>query len=155
MRKYLLGSALVLFQVLGIRSLALPETNSTPGSMVVDVGYAQYQGRQTRNNTMVYLGIPYAEPPLGPLRFQKTVPLDTKRITEQAQGAVVDATQYANFCIQGALCEHSRLCLMCCNGQAYMWLKLSVISEVQGPRTVFMWIFMHLSTRPRVASYPY
>ncbi|KAL0578987.1 hypothetical protein V5O48_003027 [Marasmius crinis-equi] len=70
---------------------------------VVDTGYAQYLGNRTFSNAVAYLGIPYAEPPLGDLRFRAPLPLNRTRITEQSNGQVIDATQYPDFCIQGSI----------------------------------------------------
>ncbi|KIK34881.1 hypothetical protein CY34DRAFT_812584 [Suillus luteus UH-Slu-Lm8-n1] len=70
----------------------------------VDVGYVTYLGNQTYPNSVAYLGIPYAEPPVGDLRFRATVPLNTTRVSEEANlngEAVVNATYYPDFCIQG------------------------------------------------------
>ncbi|KAF7350824.1 Aldolase-II domain-containing protein [Mycena sanguinolenta] len=74
---------------------------SSPGN-VVDTGYAQYRGNQSFPNTVAYLGIPYAEPPLGELRFRAPLPLNTSRVAAEAGGKVIDATTYPNFCIQGS-----------------------------------------------------
>lgn len=68
---------------------------------IVDTVYAKYQGNRTFPNTVAYLGIPYAEPPLGDRRFRAPVPLDTGRIASSSKSTVVDATKYPDFCIQG------------------------------------------------------
>lgn len=68
---------------------------------IVDVGYAKYLGNRTFPNTVAYLGIPYAEPPLGDRRFRAPLPLDTARISRTSGGEVIDARQNPDFCIQG------------------------------------------------------
>ncbi|KAK0193361.1 alpha/beta-hydrolase [Armillaria mellea] len=70
--------------------------------LIVDTGYAMYRGNLSYPDTVAYLGIPYAEPPLGDHRFRAPVPLDTGRIASEANGAVLDATSYPDFCIQGS-----------------------------------------------------
>ncbi|TRM68298.1 Alpha/Beta hydrolase protein [Schizophyllum amplum] len=83
--------------------LALACFHSTRGSptrrgddLIVDLGYAQYRGNLTYPDTVSYLGVPYAQPPVGDLRFRAPVPLDTTGNT-----TVVDATKYPDFCVQG------------------------------------------------------
>lgn len=88
------GKALVAF--------AAPDLfSSGSGADVVDTGYAKYRGNRAHSNTIAYLGIPYAEPPLGDRRFRAPLPLNTARIRSEAKGKVVDASAYPNFCIQG------------------------------------------------------
>lgn len=65
----------------------------------VDTGYAVYLGNHSLPNTAAFLGIPYAEPPVGERRFRAPLPLDTSRL--RSQKGTVDATKYPDFCIQG------------------------------------------------------
>ena len=68
---------------------------------IVDTGYAKYLGNRSYTNTVAYLGIPYAEPPIGDLRFRAPLPLNKTRATLITGGSVVDSTKYPDFCIQG------------------------------------------------------
>ncbi|KAF9522500.1 alpha/beta-hydrolase [Crepidotus variabilis] len=81
------------------------EEVAKPALFIVDTGYAKYLGNQTYPNAVAYLGIPYAEPPLGIRRFRKPLPLDKRRVKKEALAAghdgVVDARSYPEFCIQG------------------------------------------------------
>ncbi|KIJ16343.1 hypothetical protein PAXINDRAFT_132242 [Paxillus involutus ATCC 200175] len=85
-----------------LSTLLLPKDalTSTTGP-TVNVGYATYLGNQSYPNTVAYLGVPYAEPPVGDLRFRETVPLNTARLRKEASGQVVNATYYPDFCVQG------------------------------------------------------
>ncbi len=82
-----------------IFALGSPASSS---AFVVNTGYAKYLGNHSYPNTVAFLGIPYAEPPVGERRFRAPLPLNTTRITSEAKGAVIDATEYPNFCIQGS-----------------------------------------------------
>ena len=83
---------------------ALPSiTGETRRGPTVDVGYATYIGNRSYPDTVAYLGIPYAEPPVGDRRFRATVPLNTTRVSEEVGGQVVDATYYPEFCVQGII----------------------------------------------------
>ncbi|KAI0359511.1 alpha/beta-hydrolase [Trametes cingulata] len=70
---------------------------------IIDLGYAKYLGNLTFPNTVAYLGLPYAEPPVGERRFRAPLPLDTARITRETKGKVVNATVYPEFCVQGTI----------------------------------------------------
>ena len=78
---------------------------------IVDLGYAKYRGNNTNEETVSYLGIPYAQPPLGELRWRAPVPLDT---TEPAN-EVTDATEYPDFCIQGTTGG------VLCRSELFLW----------------------------------
>ncbi|KAF7289183.1 Aldolase-II domain-containing protein [Mycena indigotica] len=69
---------------------------------IVDLGYARYLGNLSFPNTVAFLGLPYAEPPLDNLRFRAPLPLNTARLAIEAKGRVIDATQYPDFCVQGS-----------------------------------------------------
>ncbi|KAF9041726.1 alpha/beta-hydrolase [Hymenopellis radicata] len=77
----------------------------TAGSdtFVVDTGYAKYLGNHTLPNTVAYLGIPYAEPPLAERRYRAPLPLNTTRITLDSGNQLIDARSYPDFCIQGTV----------------------------------------------------
>ncbi|KAL0946091.1 hypothetical protein HGRIS_012357 [Hohenbuehelia grisea] len=68
---------------------------------IIDLGYARYSGNRSFPNTIAFLGIPYAEPPVGDLRFRSPRPLNTSRISEQFRGHNIDASEYPDFCVQG------------------------------------------------------
>ncbi|KAF8960057.1 Alpha/Beta hydrolase protein [Flammula alnicola] len=74
---------------------------ATSQADIIDTGYAKYLGNRSYPNTVAYLGIPYAEPPLGDRRFRAPLPLNKARVAAETKGSVVDATKYPNFCIQG------------------------------------------------------
>ncbi|KAI0795489.1 alpha/beta-hydrolase [Abortiporus biennis] len=84
---------------LTLTSLSLP---SAPTAEIVDLGYAKYLGNRSYPNTISYLGIPYAEPPLGEQRWRAPLPLNTARVQKASGGKVVNATVYPDPCIQGS-----------------------------------------------------
>lgn len=67
---------------------------------VVDLGYAKYRGNVSFPNTVAFLGLPYAEPPLGERRWRAPLPLDTARVSRQSKGRIIDASKNPSFCIQ-------------------------------------------------------
>jgi hypothetical protein len=88
---------------------------AAPAGDIIDTGYAKYLGNRTYPNTVAYLGVPYAEPPLGNLRFRAPLPLDKARVARQSKGNVIDVTKNPAFCIQGTTGCKSQLGL-CVSG---------------------------------------
>ncbi|KAF9460346.1 alpha beta-hydrolase [Collybia nuda] len=90
---------------LGVISNFILQVLSVSGRDIIDTGYAKYLGNRTYSNAVAYLGIPYAEPPIGQRRFRAPLPLNTTRIksTHYSNGGVIDATKYPDFCIQGPI----------------------------------------------------
>ncbi|PTU23806.1 hypothetical protein P175DRAFT_0496936 [Aspergillus ochraceoroseus IBT 24754] len=60
--------------------------------VVVDLGYARYSGQALSNGVAQWLGVRYAEPPLGPLRF--AAPQDPEDIE-----GIQDASEHGPLCI--------------------------------------------------------
>lgn len=122
--------AMRLLSSLGLLSLAYVTTANT----VVDLGYARYRGNLSNPNTVAYLGLPYAEPPVGNLRWRAPLPLNTARVSKEAHGAVVDATVYPEFCIQGTTGCGSAYSVILCTYVSREWTQL-VMPEVRVVRT--------------------
>lgn len=76
---------LYLLPIFTTSVLALP---AEPNTAVVDLGYSSYQGTILDNGVSRWLGIRYAAPPVGDLRFR--APKDpTKTTTLQIADAVI------------------------------------------------------------------
>ena len=90
----------LLIQILLFTGL-LSLSSRTRAGNVVDLGYAKYRGNVSLPNAVAFLGLPFAEPPVGERRWRAPLPLDTARVSYQSRGAVIDATSYPEFCVQG------------------------------------------------------
>ncbi|KAG6915818.1 hypothetical protein DXG01_009692 [Tephrocybe rancida] len=86
-----------------IASLTLTGFSQKIPSPIIDTGYAKYLGSRTFPNVVAYLGVPYAERPLGERRFRAPLPLNASRVSHEAKGSVIDATKYPAFCVQGTV----------------------------------------------------
>ncbi|KAL4883635.1 Alpha/Beta hydrolase protein [Aspergillus karnatakaensis] len=76
--------------LLAVLSLLFAAASAT--EPLVDLRYTQYQGKALPNGISQWLGIRYAAPPLGPLRFS------APRDPEEVYG-VQDASQHGSLCI--------------------------------------------------------
>lgn len=85
-------------------STALPALTSPLGP-VVNLGFAAYAGNDTSpagqsHSTVTFFGnIPYAQPPVGNLRFRAPRPLD-EMIRDPARAPIIDARDWGAPCIQ-------------------------------------------------------
>ncbi|KAF9266446.1 alpha/beta-hydrolase [Marasmius fiardii PR-910] len=84
--------------------LALLPFHRNPYSLpenVVDVGYTRYtSSNRLGDYSIAYLGVSYAEPPIGVRRFRSPLPLN--EINEKwNEKNLVDVSSYPNSCIQG------------------------------------------------------
>ena len=86
----------------GLLRLAAGAGNSAAAPDVVDLGYVKYRGNLSYPDTVAYLGVPYAEPPLGERRWRVPLALNTTRVSSEAAGQIVDLTTNPDFCIQGS-----------------------------------------------------
>lgn len=77
---------------------------TSPLGPVVDLGYAAFAGNSTspsgilNSNVTFFGGIPYAEPPLGDLRWRAPKNLDENATTQD--GKIMDARNWGPPCIQ-------------------------------------------------------
>lgn len=78
-------SAFCLF----LATLAAP-----PASLVVRTTSGTFKGFSAGNGTEKWLGVPFAQPPVGPLRFKAPVPITN------APQAVKEASTFGNACPQ-------------------------------------------------------
>ncbi|TBU39675.1 alpha/beta-hydrolase [Dichomitus squalens] len=69
---------------------------------VVDLGYVKYRGNLSYPDTVAYLGVPYAEPPMGERRWRAPLALNTSRVSSEAGGQTVNLTTNPDFCVQGS-----------------------------------------------------
>ncbi|CAM4656531.1 unnamed protein product [Caretta caretta] len=90
---------LLAFPYLLLLSLLGPSSGSDDDGTVVLTTSGPIRGKllQVGSSTVTaFLGIPYAEPPVGALRFQKPIP-------HQPWGQILEATSFSNDCLQSPL----------------------------------------------------
>ena len=96
-----IAATLVLLTSLSllVEATYLSRETTTIQPRIVDTGYALYRGNLTGSFSLAFLGVPYAEPPIGNLRFRAPVPLDTAKLKSNKR--LFDARSYPDFCVQG------------------------------------------------------
>ncbi|KAG7090039.1 hypothetical protein E1B28_011659 [Marasmius oreades] len=90
-------SVLVLLHAIFLSPTAGLATRSVQGPLDVRLEIGTYRGT-TVNETEQWLGIPYATPPLGKLRFKPPVPLKPTPTRKDAR--VTDASKFSDACPQ-------------------------------------------------------
>ncbi|KAJ5815255.1 hypothetical protein N7474_007032 [Penicillium riverlandense] len=90
---------IAIFQtVVALSALCIAERHST--SAVKNLGYATYQGyHNSTSNINSWYGIRYAQPPIGPLRWQP--PQDIEADNNYSPSRPIKATDHGPACIQG------------------------------------------------------
>lgn len=78
----------------GLFGAIFPETVLAASSLDVNLTSGTFRGVSTSNGTDAWLGIPFAQPPIGPLRFKAPHP-----ITQPSQ-VIQDASQFGDACPQ-------------------------------------------------------
>lgn len=84
----------ILLAFLAAQTVYSACTDSVDDDLIVDTELFTVKGMVSPNSTAVriFKGVPYAEPPIGALRFRPPV-------TKKKTSALIDATRYAPVCI--------------------------------------------------------
>lgn len=99
-------ASLIGLTILAFSSLCRANSQFVPPGPQVDVGYVSFVGNATsptgEANGPVHFfgGIPYAQPPLGPLRFKAPQLLNENPPPDISQVPVLDARNWGPPCIQ-------------------------------------------------------
>ena len=92
--KIFLGLPLLLYFI-GLYGVSCaPEKYLEPRTIDIKLKTGTFRGLSTSNGTEKWLGIPFALPPVGQLRFRAPIPITN------ASSAVIDASTFGNACPQ-------------------------------------------------------
>ncbi|KAG9094923.1 hypothetical protein FRC06_010334 [Ceratobasidium sp. 370] len=107
-----------------------PSILASPSPVIRGHSGLSYVGlRNTTANQDYFLGIPFAEPPVGPLRFKPPVPWSRGKVT------VVNATQDGHSCVQSTIWTNNTMSEDC------LTLNIWKPTNVTGKLPVMAWIY--------------
>ncbi|KAG8784828.1 hypothetical protein FRC12_018245 [Ceratobasidium sp. 428] len=135
---------MLLYPALATLALLLPDALAWPDSPVVTDGFGlSYVGlRNTTSEQDYFLGIPFAQPPVGALRFKPPAPWS------RGDTATVNATQNGYTCIQSARFTNDSMSEDC------LTLNIWKPSKINKKLPVMVWIYGGAFYAGGVSSFP-
>lgn len=115
-----------IYATAAVTAMSIPETLGMP---IVDLGYSVYQGKALTNGVNEWLGIRFAAPPVGNLRFRKPGP-------PQNTTGVIQANNFGPVCFgltNGDSSKFSEDCLF-----LNLWGPSNITQSSRFP--VFFWL---------------
>lgn len=83
----------MLFPLFAVSGQSIPEPASWESNLEVTTAYGSLRGKKDKNSTIAWLGIPYAAPPVGDLRWRAPQP-------PKSWPGVLEATTFGNRALQ-------------------------------------------------------